>query len=125
MTGWSVYDVGWNGILLGTLLDAVQPSPSATHLTVHCVGGRYAESIPLAVARESRTLLAYGVRCSTIPVRHGFPLRLIVPRLFGYKNAKYVQRLELTDQPVAGYWETRGYSYDGEVQPSRLRPGKY
>ena len=52
-------------------------------------------------------------------------MRLVVPRLLGYKNAKYVERIELTDHPVEGFWVAAGYPYDGEVPASRLRPGKY
>ena len=56
---------------------------------------------------------------------HGFPLRVVIPRLLGYKNAKYVERIELTNHAVYGYWVSAGYPYDGEVNPDRLRPGKY
>jgi DMSO/TMAO reductase YedYZ molybdopterin-dependent catalytic subunit len=52
-------------------------------------------------------------------------LRLVVPRLLGYKNAKYLERIEVTDHPVTGYWETYGYSYEGDVPANRLRSGKY
>ncbi len=123
--GWSVLDVPWNGVRLSTLLDRAEPASTATHLTIHCVEGEYAESLPLDVAREPKTLLAYGVDCQTLPLRHGFPLRVVVPRKLGYKNAKYVERIELTDRAVPGFWSERGYGYDGDVPESRLRPGKY
>jgi hypothetical protein len=123
--GWSVYDVPWNGVHLSQLLALVSPLPAATHLTFHCFGDGYDESLPLDVALEPRTMLGYGVGGNTLPVAHGFPLRVVVPRLFGYKNAKYVQRIEVGDAPVDGYWVRRGYGYDAEVQPSRLRDGKY
>ena len=55
----------------------------------------------------------------------GFPLRLVIPRLLAYKNAKYVERIELTDKPVEGFWVKLGYSYEGEVPEDRLREGKY
>jgi DMSO/TMAO reductase YedYZ molybdopterin-dependent catalytic subunit len=123
--GWSVEDVPWGGVALSTLLDLVTPTPQATHVTIHTVGGRYNDSLPLAVAREPRTLLAYGIAGSTLPLKHGFPARVVVPRLLGYKNAKFVERLELTDHPVNGYWVAAGYPYAGEVPEGRLRPGKY
>jgi DMSO/TMAO reductase YedYZ molybdopterin-dependent catalytic subunit len=123
--GWSVYDVPWNGVPLAHMLDLAGADASATHLTFHSVGERYSESLPIGVAREPRTLLGYGVGGSTLPLAHGFPVRLVVPRLLGYKNAKYLSRIEVTDQPVTGYWEEYGYSYAGEVPMSRLRPGKY
>jgi hypothetical protein len=123
--GWSVLDVPWNGVHLGELLDRAEPRSSATHVTIHTIGGTYNESLPLTVAHEPRTLLGYGIAGSTLPLKHGFPLRVVVPRLLGYKNAKYVARLELTDHPVEGYWVKAGYPYAGEVPEGRLRAGKY
>jgi DMSO/TMAO reductase YedYZ molybdopterin-dependent catalytic subunit len=123
--GWSVLDVPWNGVLLAHVLDLAGTDAAATYVTFHCVGDAYSESLPVSVTREPRTLLGYGVDGSTLPLAHGFPLRLVVPRLLGYKNAKYLSRIEVTDQAVVGYWESYGYSYDGEVPPERLRPGKY
>ena len=123
--GWSVHDVPWNGLHAQDLAERVRPLASATHVTLHTVGGTYNESVPLSVLMEPRSLLAYGVAGNTLPLRHGFPLRLVVPRLLGYKNAKYVERLEWTDHAEAAYWTVRGYDYSGEVEPSRLRPGKW
>jgi DMSO/TMAO reductase YedYZ molybdopterin-dependent catalytic subunit len=123
--GWSVDDVPWNGVQLSYLLDLASADATATHLTFHSVGEQYGESLPMTVARETRTLLGYGIGGSTLPLAHGFPLRLVVPRLLGYKNAKYLSRIEVTDYPVLGFWESFGYSYDGEVPASRLRPGRY
>ena len=123
--GWSIYDVPWNGVHLSKIFEQVQPTGSATHVTFHTVGGKYNESLPLDVALESKTLLAYGIGGSTLPLKHGFPLRIVIPRLYGYKSAKYVERIELTDRPFGGYWVAYGYPYEGEVPPSRLRPGKY
>ena len=123
--GWSVYDVPWNGVPLARMLDLAGTAASATYLTFHSVGEQYSESLPIDVAREPRTLLGYGVGGSTLPLAHGFPVRLVVPRLLGYKSAKYLSRIEVTDSAVRGFWEAYGYSYSGEVPTSRLRPGKY
>lgn len=123
--GWSIYDVPWNGLHLGQLFQSVGVLGGATHVTFHTLGGLYNESLPLDVALEPRTLLAYGAGGNTLPLAHGFPLRVVIPRLLGYKNAKYVQRIELTDRPVQGFWVQAGYPYEGLVPESRLRPGKY
>lgn len=123
--GWSVLDVPWNGVPLASVLDLAGADTSATYLTFHSVGGEYSESLPISVAQEPRTLLGYGVGGSTLPLAHGFPVRLVVPRLYGYKNAKYLSRIEVTDHAVTGYWEAYGYSDAGEVPASLLRPGKY
>jgi DMSO/TMAO reductase YedYZ molybdopterin-dependent catalytic subunit len=123
--GWSIWDVPWNGVHLNELFDLVKPLPKASHVTFHTVGDKYNESVPIDVAREPKTVLSYGIGCSTLPLKHGFPLRLVIPRKLAYKSAKYVYRIELTDEPVNGYWVEVGYPYDAEVPPERLRPGKY
>ena len=123
--GWSVYDVPWDGVPLSVLLDAVGPLPGATHLTIGCRKGIYSESLAIDVAREPRSLLGLGVDGRTLPLPHGFPARVVVPRLFGYKNAKHVESITLTDQAHVGFWPKYGYSVAGEVPPDRLREGKY
>jgi DMSO/TMAO reductase YedYZ molybdopterin-dependent catalytic subunit len=123
--GWSVFDVPWNGVHLSKIFDEVKVKAEAKYVTFHTIGGKYNESLPLVVALEPRTLLAYGIAGSTIPLQNGFPLRLVVPRLLAYKSAKYVDRLELTDKPVEGFWVAAGYDYNAEVPKERLRPGKY
>ncbi len=123
--GWSVWDVPWNGIHLSELFKLVEPLSSATHVTFHTIGDSYNESWPLEVALEPKSLLAYGVGCSTLPLSHGFPLRGVVPRKWGYKNVKYVYRIELDDELVEGFWVKSGYPYQGDVPPEKLRPGKY
>jgi hypothetical protein len=124
--GWDVLDVPWSGVHMSTLFDLVQPTAAATHITIHTFTPIYTESLPLSVALEPHTLLAYGVAGATLPMSHGFPLRVVIPRLLGYKNAKHVSRIELTDHLLDGYWEGTGYyPYDAPVPPARLRPGKY
>lgn len=123
--GWSVRDVPWNGVHLDTLLEMAGLASGATHATFHGIGGTYKSSLPLDVAREEKSLLAYGVGGYTLPLDHGFPLRMVVPRLYAYKGAKYVERVEITDAPVDGYWVARGYSYEAEVPEQRLREGRY
>lgn len=124
--GWSVHDIPYNGVHLSTLLGLVGgAAPEATHVNMHTIGGKYGGSLPLDVALEPHTLLAYGAGGHTLPLEHGFPLRAVVPRLMAYKGPKYITRLELTDQPTRSFWVQAGYSYEGEVPPERLREGRY
>lgn len=123
--GWSVYDVPWNGVHLSELFQQAQVKANATHVTFHTRGDEYNESLPLDVALETKTILAYGLGGSSLNIKHGFPARIVIPRLYGYKSAKYVERIELSDSPIEGYWVDRGYSYEGEVGAARLREGKY
>src|SRR5512145_619554 len=117
--GWSVFDVPWNGLHIDRLSELVRPTSEVTHVAFHCVGDVYRESLPIRVAREGQTLLAYGIAGNTLPLTHGFPLRLVVPRLFAYKSAKWVNRIVFTNAEEAGYWEQRGYPADAEVPASR------
>jgi DMSO/TMAO reductase YedYZ molybdopterin-dependent catalytic subunit len=123
--GWSVYDVPWNGVRLSEIVDRVKPLPAAAYVNFRTVTDKYNESLPLAVAKEPKTVVAYGVGGATLPLEHGFPLRLVVPRLLGYKNAKYVYRIEFDKTPLRGFWIEAGYPYAGEVPRRRLREGKY
>jgi DMSO/TMAO reductase YedYZ molybdopterin-dependent catalytic subunit len=123
--GWSVYDVPWNGVHISEIFKRVKPLSKGSYLTLYSIGDLYLESIPIDVALEPKTMLAYGIDGSTIPLVHGFPLRLVVPRMLAYKNAKYLHRIEVTDKPIDGYWVQSGYPYDGNVPASRLRQGKY
>lgn len=123
--GWSILDVPWHGIRLARILDLVQPTADATFLKITCRGGIYTESLALEVAREPRTLLALGIGGNTLPLKHGFPCRIVVPRLLGYKSPKYVERIELVSSEHVGFWPRFGYPVAGEVPPTRLREGKY
>lgn len=123
--GWSVEDIPWNGLHLSQLFERCRPKASARYVTFHMFEGDYVESLPLDVALERRSMLGYGVGERTLPLDHGFPLRMVIPRLLGYKNIKYIDRIELDDQIVSGVWEQLGLPYLGEVPPERLRPGSY
>lgn len=114
--GWSVYDIPWNGFHLSALINLVDPLPEASHITFRSFNNIYTESISIEDALDSNTMMAYGINGSTIPLPHGFPLRLVIPNKWGYKNAKYVNGIEFTDSAVKGYWETFGYTYDGTVE---------
>ncbi|MBN1652456.1 MAG: molybdopterin-dependent oxidoreductase [Deltaproteobacteria bacterium] len=123
--GWSVYDVPWNGVHISEIFEQVGPLSRASHLTLYSIGDVYLESIPIEVAYEPKTMLAYGIDGSTIPVAHGFPLRLVIPRMLAYKNSKYLYRIELTDAAIEGFWIKYGYPYEAVVSEGRLREGKY
>lgn len=110
--GWSVADLRWEGIRLATLLDAVEPSPSASWVTFDTFPGVYRDSLSLDQARLPDVLLAY--RCADAPLTPdlGFPLRLVVPRMYGYKSVKWLSRITLVDSRESGYWERVGYPPD-------------
>jgi DMSO/TMAO reductase YedYZ molybdopterin-dependent catalytic subunit len=122
--GWT--SIGeWTGVRLETLLDEARLKPEARYIVFHCfdalnqqeTGERYYESIDLIDARHPQTILAWDMNGETLPVPHGAPLRLRVERQLGYKQAKYIKRIEVVESFAnigggkGGYWEDRGYEW--------------
>ena len=115
----------WTGVRLETLLDEAGLKPEARYIVFHCFdaltqtedGERYYESIDLIDARHPQTILAWAMNGETLPVPHGAPLRLRVERQLGYKQAKYIRRIEVVESfdrirgGKGGYWEDRGYEW--------------
>ena len=123
--GWSAIGQ-WTGVPLGHLLQQADLMPNARYIVLHCLdqlerlpgrAGFYYESLDLFDAFHPQTILAYGMNGGTLPVGHGAPLRLRVERQIGYKNAKYVARIEAVDRldhlgrGRGGFWEERGYQW--------------
>lgn len=116
--GWTVDDVRWGGVAPAQVLARVRPRPSARYAVFHAYGGEYSSSLPLDLVRHEQSLLADTLDGQPLPPKHGGPLRLVVPVQLGYKSVKWVSRIELTDRPVRGYWEERGYPQDAPVTGS-------
>ena len=113
--GWSVRGVRWGGVRPKELLAQAQPLPTATHAVFHAYDGSYSDSLSMDQVNDPHTLLADSLDGEPLPAEHGGPLRLAVPTQLGYKNVKWVRRIELVDHEVKGYWEQRGYPVDAPV----------
>ncbi len=113
--GWSVDRLRWSGVAPRTILDMAGLKPEATNVNFHALGGTYADSLPLSLVDDAQTVLADTLDEQPLSDAHGGPLRLVVPKQLGYKNVKWVVRLEVTDHPVTGYWEQNGYPMDAPV----------
>jgi methionine sulfoxide reductase catalytic subunit len=107
--GWEVTTVKWEGVRLHTLLDAAGIKPEAKYVVFHTIEGVYSDGLSLDQALRSDVLLAYAADDAPLAEKQGFPLRLVVSPMLGYKSVKWVNRLELVDKEYAGYWEVRGY----------------
>ena len=123
--GWSVI-AKWTGTQLSGMLDQVGVKANAKYLIFECFDTmeqsftgpiKYYESIDLSAARHPQTILAYGLNDEILPVSNGAPLRVRVERQLGYKMAKYIKAIHLTDslddwgQGNGGYWEDTGYDW--------------
>lgn len=119
--GWSAIGK-WHGVRLSHVLDKVGVKSSARYVVFHCYdemdpGEPYYESVDIPEARHPQTLLAWGLNDQPLPIKNGAPLRLRVSRQLGYKQAKYIARIELVDSFAhiaggkGGYWEDYGYEW--------------
>ena len=94
------------GVAFEELLHRVQPKPDAETAVFHCADG-YVTTHPVSDLVETKAYLAYAVNGAEDP-DYGYPLRLVAPRKYGYKWAKWVVRIELAPGSPKGYWEKRG-----------------
>lgn len=118
VTGWTVPDVRWQGVVLADLLDRVGLAPGATALRFRSFDGEYTESLTLAQARRRDVLVATAMLGGPISHDHGGPVRLYVAPMYGYKSIKWLSGIEAVDKVVPGYWEERGYDVDAWINAS-------
>ncbi len=105
----------WKGVPLKALLEASGPRNNVRDVVFHGVDG-YTDTFPLAKAMDPTTLVAYEMNGSPLPQRHGFPVRIIVPGLYGEKNVKWVDRIQLSATKEQGFYENQGWGPDFTVR---------
>ena len=113
VTRWSTFDTTWVGVRVRDLLERAAPLPSATHVLVHAHGG-YTTNLPLDALVGDDVLVAHTFDGRPLERDHGGPARLLVPRRYLWKSAKWVSGLELLDRDEPGLWERNGYHNDGD-----------
>jgi DMSO/TMAO reductase YedYZ molybdopterin-dependent catalytic subunit len=112
VTKWSVLDNTWEGVLARTLMDAVPPADNVTHVMVWAEYG-YSANLRMDDFTSARTILATHHNGSALTAEHGWPLRLVVPHLYGWKGPKWLRMIEYLTSERRGYWEERGYHTEG------------
>ncbi len=110
VTGWSKFDNRWEGVRFRTVADVVRPTPAARYVVFTCGDAGYTTNLPLDVLLDDDVLLAYRHDGRSLPIEHGGPMRLVVPKRYGWKSAKWVRQLTFLERDEPGYWEVRGYS---------------
>ena len=113
VTTWSRYDNHWQGVSTRAVLDAVQPLPAAAFVVLHSHDG-YTTNLPLADFAAPGALLAHSWEGEPLTTEHGGPVRLVVPHLYLWKSAKWLQRIEFATADKPGFWEVRGYHGRGD-----------
>ena len=113
VTGWTTLDNTWEGVSLRTLLDMAKPKPEAKWVIAQCAYG-YTSDLSLEAMGGDDVLVAWGNHGKPLDPEHGWPLRLVVPKRYAWKSAKWLTGLEFTNHNKRGFWEVRGYHVHAE-----------
>jgi DMSO/TMAO reductase YedYZ molybdopterin-dependent catalytic subunit len=109
VTSWTKLGMRWTGVPFRALAEEVSPKPSAQFVVMECEQG-FTTSLPLAALMEDDVLLAHTANGAPLSAEHGGPVRMLVPRRYFYKSAKWLRGLRFVHEDAPGFWEVRGYS---------------
>ncbi len=113
VTTWSKYDCRWGGVAFTTLYELVRPKPEARFVYFTSYDG-YSTNAPLERCLDDDVLIATSFDGKPLPREHGGPARVIIPKLYAWKGAKFIKGLTFLAEDKLGYWEVRGYSNDAD-----------
>lgn len=113
VTRWSKLDTTWRGVSARAVLDLAGVKPSGTHLMAYSDGG-YTANMPIGALLDDEALLAHTYEGEPLQPDHGAPLRLIVPKRYFWKSAKFLRKLEVMSEDRMGFWELNGYHNDAD-----------
>ena len=115
VTGWTVGNVHWVGVRLSTLWGMAKPTAEAKFANFISMEHPYVDTLSMAQTTLPEVMLAHSMGNAPLSRAHGAPMRLIIPEMYGYKNVKWLHRIELVPKLEAGFWEQRGYDVDAWV----------
>ena len=113
VTRWSKLDTTWEGVPIQEILRLAQLRPAAKFVVAHSEQG-YTANLPLEVLDDDDVLLADTFGGEPLEPEHGYPLRLLVPKRYFWKSAKWIRGLEFLDHDQPGFWERYGYNNDAD-----------
>jgi DMSO/TMAO reductase YedYZ molybdopterin-dependent catalytic subunit len=113
VTRWTKLDTRWKGVRARDLLARTEILPEAKHVLVRAEAG-WTTNLPLEELLREDVLIAYEYEGQPLPPDHGGPVRLVVPRLYFWKSAKWLTGLDFVAEQVLGYWESLGYHELGD-----------
>jgi DMSO/TMAO reductase YedYZ molybdopterin-dependent catalytic subunit len=113
VTRWSKLDTVWRGVRLRDLLEKARVRPAGRYVMAYSDGG-YTTNLPLEVVMDDDVLLAHTYDGRPLERDHGAPLRLLVPKRYFWKSAKFVRRIEVMSEDRMGFWELNGYHNDAD-----------
>lgn len=109
VTSWSKYDCRWGGVAFTTLYELARPKPGARFVYFTSYDG-YSTNVPLEKCLEDDVLVATRFEGQPLAREHGGPARVIIPKLYAWKGAKFVRGITFLAEDKLGFWEVRGYS---------------
>ena len=113
VTRWSRFDTSFKGVHWSELAKVVRPKPSARYVVAHAEQG-FTANVPLAALEDDEALLAYEADGEPLTPEHGWPLRLVIPKRYFWKSAKWLRGIELLDHDEPGFWERLGYHNEAD-----------
>jgi DMSO/TMAO reductase YedYZ molybdopterin-dependent catalytic subunit len=113
VTKWSKFDTKWSGVSLDEIIKLAGVSESATHIIAHSSDG-YTTNVPLEDISNGKAMVALAYDEDPIHPEHGGPARLLIPHLYFWKSAKWLNKITFVDHDEPGFWETRGYHNYGD-----------
>jgi DMSO/TMAO reductase YedYZ molybdopterin-dependent catalytic subunit len=113
VTRWSKLDTAWRGVPVRDVLESAGVKPAGKYLMAYSDGG-YTTNLPLEVALDDDVLLAHTYDGKPLEPDHGAPLRLLVPKRYFWKSAKFLRKLEVMNEDRMGFWELNGYHNDAD-----------
>lgn len=108
VTTWSTYDNDWDGVLFRDVAGAVSAKKSARHVLLHAYDG-YTTNVPFRTLMDDDVMLVWGWNGKPLTAEHGGPLRMVVPKIYAWKSAKWLRGIEFLANDQRGFWEDRGY----------------
>ncbi len=113
VTRWTQLDMDWVGVKAQEILMMAAPLENAKHVTLHGYDG-YTTNLPLEVLLDDDVMIAHSVLGSPLTTAHGGPVRMIVPKRYAWKGAKWLKAIELHEHDRRGFWEVRGYHNEAD-----------
>ncbi len=120
VTGWIVPNVHWRGVALADILSMAGVINEGDSIEFYSSDGAYTESLTMTEARDLGALVATHMNGKPLSQAHGGPVRLFVPKMYGYKSIKWLSRISVVKSATPGYWEQRGYPVDATIGSSVL-----
>jgi DMSO/TMAO reductase YedYZ molybdopterin-dependent catalytic subunit len=109
VTGWTLLNSSWSGVLLRTIMDRASPRRTGGFIIFEAAGG-YTSNVPVSDARKENVILAHSFFGEKLQRAHGAPVRVVIPDRYFYKSAKWIEAVKITSRDEPGFWESNGYS---------------